>query len=677
MLVVDELKKNDPQLRLVAMVLVAGLVILLAGLWWVQVVSTHEFQAHLENQEYRTIRIPAVRVKILDREGRVLAENRPSYNLSLYLDDLRRQFATAYGTEYGLATNTRAHLIAAQEKKLGRSLTKAERKQYNFKPEQLEQLRAWSRIRVAQDVVARLSHEMDEPIPFDAAKFNAHYLQQLAMPYPLMPNLSPDQIARFQENYTNGIGADLDLQSIRYYPNGTLAAHVLGELRKDSSSIAGEESSFNYRLPDYRGVTGIEAKFNGELHGRAGEESVLVNNYGYRQSEDVDSEPLPGDNVVLTIDLDIQQAAEHALQSPKASDVDATAAVIVMDVHSGDIIAMASAPTFDPNDFAQGISTEKYKELQDVTAEKNRATHENYAPGSVFKTVIALAALEHGLNPNETYHVEADPARPEKGCIYIGRRKIQDTAPPGDYNFEKAFIHSSNSYFITNGIRAGVNNICRIAHEFHLGETNGLLPGQDAAGDFPNYARVNSSTWRAGDTANLSIGQGEIAVTPLQIAIMVATIANGGTVLWPRLVDRIETQDLTGADIVTNFPSGVVRDHLVVHPRSMQLLRAAMLQDVASDEGSGKAARIDGYHICGKTGTAQVQDSANKLTGHNYWFASFAPYENPKYAVVAMVQSPTEHGSGGEICGPIAKEIYEAILKKQSGEASKTVARTN
>lgn len=677
MLVFDELKKNDPQLRLVAMVLVAGLLILLAGLWWVQVVSVREYQAHLENQEYRTIRIPAVRGKILDRDGRVLAENRPSYNLSLYLDDLRRQFAAAYAVEYAFATNARGHTIAAQEKKLGRSLTKAERKEYNFKPGQLDQLRAWSRIRVAQDVVGQLSRELREPVPFDAAKFNTHYLEQLAMPYPLMQNLSADQIARFQENYTNGMGADLELQSIRYYPYGTLAAHVLGELQKDSASVNGEESSFNYRLPDYKGVTGIEGRFNSVLHGRAGEESVLVNNYGYRQSEDVDAEPLPGENVVLTIDLDIQQATEQALHDSKASDATATAAAIVMDVRTGDIIAMASTPTFDPNDFSTGISREKYEALQAVTAEKNRATHENYAPGSVFKTVVALAALEHGLNPNETYYVEPNPTRPEKGCIYIGRRKIEDTAPPGEYNFEKAFIHSSNAYFITNGIRAGVDNICRIAHEFHLGERTGIMPGQEAAGDFPTYDRVDSSGWRAGDTANLSIGQGEIAVTPLQIVVMVATIANGGTVLWPRLVDRIEPQDPTSGDIVTNFPSGQIRDHLQVHPRSLQILREAMKQDVASDEGSGRAARIDGYHICGKTGTAQVQDSANRLIGHNYWFASFAPYESPKYAVVAMVQSPTEHGSGGEICGPIAKAIYEAILKKQNGAAAKTVARAN
>ena len=156
MLILDELKKNDPQLRLVAGMLAAGLFILLAGLWWVQVVSAHAYQGHLETQSYRTVRLPAMRGKILDREGRVLAENRPRYNLSLYLDDLRKQFKAAYDTEYAGATNARARFIAAQEKQLGRPLTKPERKQFTFTTEKMEQLRGQARYRVASTVVSQI-----------------------------------------------------------------------------------------------------------------------------------------------------------------------------------------------------------------------------------------------------------------------------------------------------------------------------------------------------------------------------------------------------------------------------------------------------------------------------------------------------------------------------------------
>jgi penicillin-binding protein 2 len=672
MLVIDELKKNDPQLRLVAIMLAGGLCILLAGLWWVQVVSARQYQSHLVTQAYRTIRVPAVRGKIMDRDGRVLAENRARYNLSLYLDDLRQPFAAAADQLIHQAITEQRQAIAAREKQLGRRLTKTERRTFAFRPGQLDALRQQARAQVAGQVVADISRKMGEPLPFDAAKFNRHYATQLAMPFVILPNLDADQIARFEENYPGGLGADLELQSERSYPYGTTAAHVLGELRQDDSSVAGEDSFFNYRLPDYRGVTGIEGKYNAVLHGRAGAESVLVNNMGYRQSEDVDSAPLPGQNVVLTLDLDIQRAAEESLVRHQGANVNA--AVVVMDVHSGDVLAMASSPAFDPNDFAQGISVQKYQQLQALQAEKNRATYENYAPGSIFKTVVSLAALENGLNPAATYVVQPNPERPDKGCIYVGRRKIEDTAPPGRYDFKRAFIHSSNAYFVNAGLTtAGIENIVRVGHEFHLGERTGLFANQETPGIFPTEDQIHDG-WRDGDTANLCIGQGDIDVTPIQMAVMISAIANGGTILWPRLVERIEPPDAAPGETVTNLPSGLVRDHLNVHPRSLRILREAMLADVESSEGTGTAAAVDGLQICGKTGTAQVKDSTGRLIAYNFWFASFAPYENPKYAVVVMVQSTYLHGSGGLDCAPVAHDIYEEILQKEKSQSPQTLA---
>jgi penicillin-binding protein 2 len=670
MLVIDELKKNDPQLRLVAVMLTAGLFILLAGLWWVQVVSAREYQAHLDTQAYRTIRIPALRGKILDREGRVLAENRPRYNLSLYLDDLRKPFAEAIRQEGRQALASQKAAIAARERQLGRSLTKLERKQFAFTAAQVELLQASARDQVAAGVVNQIARNLHESIPFDAAKFNSHYATELAMPFPLQENLSPEQIARFQENYTGGLGADLELQTMRYYPLGTTAAHLLGILQQDDSSLAGEEAFFNYRLPDYRGVTGIEGKFNNELHGRAGQVSVLVNNMGYRQAEDMDAKPQPGRNVVLTLDLDLQKTAEASVLSHQGAA--AHAAVVVMDVRNGDVLAMVSSPTFDPNDFAQGISREKYAQIQDLTAEKNRATQENYAPGSIFKVVIGLAALENGLNPDKLYTVEANPEDPRHGYIKVGRLKKRDTAPPGLYNFKRAIERSSNSYFIQVGLETTAERIVALAGKFHFGETCNLPTRQETRGDMPSEERIHHD-WRDGDTANMSIGQGEVAVTPLQIAVAYSAIANGGTVFWPRLVSRIEPQDAASSD-TTVFPAGLVRDHIGVSSRSLHILYNAMRGETEDAEGTGKAAVVPGLSICGKTGTAQVQDSGNNLTGHNYWFASFAPYGSPRYAVVVMVQSNDESGSGGLICAPIAHDIYEMILKKENLAAARPLA---
>ena len=351
MLIFDELKKNDPQLRLVAMVLAAGLCILLAGLWWVQVVSAREYQSHLETQAYRTVRLPAVRGKILDREGRVLAENHPRYNLSLYLDDLRRQFDAAYGQLLKQAREIQKQNIAAQGKNLGRSLTKTERKQFAFTSAQLEQLHEQARLGVANNLVAQVSRQIGQPLTLDAKDFERAYETRLALPYPVLKNLDDGQIARFEEKFTGGLGTDLEMESARVYQSGATAAHLLGYVKRSDDSVAGEDAFFSYRLPDYRGLVGVEGGFDVQLHGRAGTESVLVNSQGYRQSENIWLQPEPGHNVVLTIDLDLQRAAEKSLA--RLQGADAHGAVVVMDVRSGDVLAMVSSPPINPIYFPQ------------------------------------------------------------------------------------------------------------------------------------------------------------------------------------------------------------------------------------------------------------------------------------------------------------------------------------
>jgi penicillin-binding protein 2 len=674
MLVFDELKKNDAQLRLVAVVLLAGLLVLLIGLWWVQVVSAHEYQSHLETQSYRTIRLPAVRGKIFDREGRVLAENRPRYNLSLYLDDLRQPFYSGYTNLLKSARAVQKQNIANAEKKLGRSLTKAELKPFQLKPEYLQQLREEARVRVAGNILAQVSEKIGQPLALNAKNFNSHYAKQLALPYPALKNLDAAQIARFEENFTNRLGADLELESVRSYPNGTMAGHLLGYVLRDDEAQSGENSYFNYFLPDYRGMVGVEAGFDSELRGRAGEESVLVNSLGYPQSENIGNQPEPGHNAVLTLDLDLQRAAENSLVAHR--DADARAAVVVMDVRNGDVLAMASSPAFNPV-YSENDATR----LADGTLRPaiNRATQENYAPGSIFKVVIALAALENGLNPEKFYTVQPDPENPGHSCVYVGRLKKKDTAPPGEYNFKHAIVRSSNSYFIQVGLQTGVDRIVALAEKFHFGEKNGLLPRQETRGDLPTLERVHHD-WRDGDTANLCIGQGELSVTPLQMAVAYSAIANGGTVFWSRLVSRVAPQDPASREMATNFPSALVRDRIGVSAQSLKLLHNAMLAETEDAEGTGKKAVVGpGMRICGKTGTAQVQDSANRTTGYNYWFASFAPYEDPRYAVVVMVQNPGPMlaGGGGGTCAPIAHDIYETILEKEKTAGGKILAAVN
>ena len=650
MLVFDQLKRNDPQLRLLTLFVLGGLSILLVGLWWVQIVCAREYEGHLEAQSYRTVRIPAMRGKILDRDGEVLAENRATYDVSLYLEDLRSLFDTAYDRAYATWRRANTNRMTLAQKNA---------------------LREYIRYNVTSNEVYQISRRLQQPLLLDETRFRRHYQARRALPFTIVEDLAPAQIARFAEQPSDTGAANLEMQTVRYYPHGATAAHVLGYVRANNDSVPGEDAYFSYRLPDSIGVVGIEGDLDQQLHGHAGVESVLVNNLGYRQEEKVVSEPDPGWNVVLTLDLDIQQAAERAMQSRQGPE--ARAAAVVMDVHTGEVLAMASSPAFDPNDFAQGISTEKYHQLQQLEAEKNRASFENYAPGSIFKTVVALAALENGLDPNAIYRVQPNPENPGRGIFYVGRRGIRDTAPPGDYNFKKAFIHSSNSYFITNGMRAGIEKIIRIGRKFHLGERTGLLPGQETRGNFPTLDRVRSR-WSAGDTANVCIGQGVVDVTPIQMAVMVSAIANGGKVLWPRLVSRIEPQDPLSGDAPQIFASGEVRDTLDVSARTLKTVREAMLADVEDADGTGTRAAVPGLRICGKTGTAQVQDSRNNLIGYNFWFASYAPYDSPRYAVVVLVQTGPGSGSGGATCAPIAHDIYAEIQKLENANRGRTLA---
>ena len=665
MLIFDQLKKDDPQLRLVAIVVLGSLGVLLAGLWWVQVVSARDYQANLETQSFRTVRIPAVRGKILDRNGVVLAENRPSYNVSLYLDELHKSFDVAYAEE---ARRARAELKQKQNelgKKLNRRLTKAERKQFSFTMKEQTLLRQQARYEVASNVVMQVSQRLQQPLWLNPTNFERHYQTRLALPCPVLTNLTSVQIARFEEQSTNRMGVDLEIQSTRCYPFETNAAHVLGHLQRDDDSKEGEEAFYSFRLPDYRGLVGVESGFDKQLRGMAGAKSVLVNNAGYRQTENVWSPAERGQNVVLTIDLRIQQAAEQALP---VFGPTTRGAVVVMDVLNGDILAMASSPTLNPNSFIPSLSHADAQRIADLEAEKNRATQENYAPGSIFKPLIGLACLEAGLNPNATIY--------NPGYIFVGKKRFGDLAKAGTYDFRRAIKASCNTYFITNGLHvAGISNIVKLGQRFHLGERTGLPTRQEVSGIFPTLKHVGSG-WFDGDTGNLCIGQGQMSVTPLQMAVVTAAIANGGKVLRPRLVDRIEPMDATFGGQTNYFASAQVRDDLGVKPRNLEILREAMLADVEDSDGTGVKAAVPGLKISGKTGTAQVKNAQGALVDHTAWFISFAPYENPRYAVVAMVESGS---SGGGTCAPIVQKIYTAILERDQAVTgnSQTLAKNH
>jgi penicillin-binding protein 2 len=650
MFFVDQARRADPRLRWLGLLFFCGLALLITGLYYVQVVSREKYENSLKIQSFRTVRVPASRGRIFDRNGNVLADNQPRYNINLFLEDIRSQFMFEY------TNNLVKEFLAINHR---RPKTEAEK----------GELSRLARYRVASNIVWQVSSAvLPLPLVLVPAAFEKHYAEKRAIPMPIVTDLTQQQMALFMERAWDLPGIELEVEPYRFYPHGSLAAHALGYVQRENKEDEPSENevTFHYRLPDYDGVTGLEGGFNEQLRGAAGAKAILVNNVGYRQSEETWQEPVPGKNVILTLDLDIQRAAERALLM---SGPDTRGAAIVLDCKTGDILAMASAPSFDPNMFVRprDFGTNEWDRLHDeeLTPQYNRALQGAYHPGSTFKIIVALAGFEAGtIDPAETVTVPPDK------LFRLGKRTIRDTAPPGIYDFKEAFKHSCNCYFIEYGLKLGPERIIEMGHRFNFGEKTGAVqPSLEQRGYFPVQRRKkDGDKWTDGDTANLSIGQGEVIVTPMQLALMTAAVANGGKLLKPRLVVELEDQRTTRR--LETMPDTQIEKEIPLNARALDLVRAAMLADVDETGGGGKEAFVPGMNICGKTGTAQVEK--NGRIDHITWFVSYAPYQNPKYAVVVLVESGI---SGGLSCAPKAKEIYKTIqriendrLKKMAGQ---------
>lgn len=665
MLIFDQLNKGERPLRLLAWSVVAGLLLLLGGLARVQILGRHRFEQSLQTQSYQSVRVPAMRGRILDRNGRELAGNAPRYRLDVYLEELSRDFTkeysrlrkevlTARGGATGETPGIWQRIVAKFRKEKPKTLiTGAEN----------ELLWRQARYSVVSNVVAQVAARVGLPLTLTEKELHRHWSNTRALPLAVLKKLTPQQVALLTEQSWAIRGISVELQPVRSYPNGTLAAHLLGNLVRADDYADEDEDAFDYRLRDYKGDRGLEAAFDSALRGTAGGKSILVNSGGYRVGETMISPPIAGQNIVTTLDINLQQAAELALSGVNG---DERGAVVVLDVRNGDVLAAASAPTYDPSEWIDGITNERYTNFYSVTPrlpQLNRITSGAYSPGSTFKIVTALAALENGLNPDALYTVEANPGAPGRGAYFLGNRKIGDTAPPGQYDFRRAFIRSSNSYFIDNGLKMGWDRLLSTAHRFHFGEQTRiqLLPKEERIGWMPDGEEARAERWQLGRLANFSIGQ-EVLVTPLQLAVMVATVANGGTVYYPRLVDRLETGDPLSDAKPDHVRPGQVRSYLGTKPEYLAMIRTAMRDDVLDEEGTGKSSRVPGFQVCGKTGTAEIK--GNGLKDKVTWFASFAPYESPRYAIIVMVESGA---SGGGTCGPVARKIYEHLRDRTPG----------
>ena len=666
MLIFDQFNRGERPLRWMAAVVGGGLLFLLAGLLRVQILGHRRFEQSLQTQSFQSVRIPALRGRILDRNGRELVGNAPRYRLDVYLEALSRDFGREYGRLRREIIAARGGTNAPSAGLWPRLLSKLRREapRVLIRPEENQLLWRQARYNVVSNVVAQVAAKVGLPLTLTESELHRHWANSRALPMAVLRRLTPQQVALLTEQSWSIHGLSVELQAVRHYPQGALAAHALGYLVRADDFADEDGDPFDYRLRDYRGAAGLEAAFDAELRGTPGSRSILVNSDGYRVGETPTSAPVPGRNLVTTLDIDVQKASESALATVSGEE---RGAVVVLDVRNGDVLAMASAPAFDPGEWIDGVSRARWTNYYDVpkrTPLMNRATDGAYSPGSTFKIVTALAALENGLDPDRVQIVEPNPAKPGRGLFQRGNIRIEDTAPPGPYDFRRAFIRSSNAYFIQSGLDAGYDRLLSTAHRFHFGEQTRiqLRPTEERSGWMPEPAEARAGRWPLGRLANFSIGQ-EVTVTPLQLAVMVSAVANGGTVHYPRLVDRLESGDPLSDEAAHAVRPGQVRGLLGARPEHLARIRAAMRDDVLDPEGTGTTARVADYAVCGKTGTAEIK--GNGIRDKVTWFASFAPFETPRYAVVVMVESGA---SGGGTCGPVARRIYEHLRSRDAGQ---------
>jgi penicillin-binding protein 2 len=470
-------------------------------------------------------------------------------------------------------------------------------------------------------------------------------------PVRIRRDLSLEDVAKVEERKLDLPGVLVEVEPQRVYPTSTFAAHLLGYVRE-----VGEEQlrQGRYRRGDMIGQVGLERLLDEHLRGLDGGERIEVDALGRPVQVIRREEPRPGAQVVTTVDRRIQQAAERAMTGRAG-------AVVVMDPRNGDILAMTSTPAFGLDRFSGSLDRDTWLALvRDPTHPLlNRAIQSQYAPGSVFKVVVAAAGLQEGtLTPMDRTYCN--------GEFHLGGWTFLDwrQGGHGHVDLRSALVHSCNVFFYQAGLRVGAETIARYAEAFGLGVPAGIALGGEKPGlvPSPSWKRQRfGRPWTAGDTVNVSIGQGQVLVTPLQVARMMAAIANGGILWKPRLIERVERADGT---LAYTEPSKVT-GQVTLSPVVWAFLHQALAGVVS--EGTGHAARIPGIDVAGKTGTAQSVAHSDSARGQDHaWFASFAPAHDPQVVVVVMVEGG---GKGGQVAAPVARQIYQAIFLEKIAAA--------
>jgi penicillin-binding protein 2 len=614
------INKQDgaPELRWRARWLYAILAItflgLISRLLFLQVFSGERYTFLSENNRVRIKRVAGTRGMVFDRQGQLLVDSRPSFDLIFVPEDSNDPQNTLRLLARYLKRDE-AELLKIFEEGKSRAA---------FDEMVLGRDVDWSA------VVAVETHQLDLP------------------------------------------GVSLRARPRRSYVDGPMAAHVLGylgEINQKQLNILKEQG---YVVGDEIGQYGLERRWEELLRGQSGGQQVEVDALGRRVRVLHEVTDVPGYTVHLTLDRQLQAAAYEALKDKEGT-------IVAIDVSNGAILALASTPAFDPNVFARGIKSEEWSGLikDKLRPLSNRATQGQYPPGSTFKIIMAIAALEEGvINPESFIQ---DP-----GFFPFGNRQFRDWKKGGHgaVNLHRAIVESCDTYFYQLGPKLGVDRIAKWSRAFGLGEKTGIALDDERNGLIPDTQwkqKRYRQPWFPGETISVAIGQGYVTVTPLQLANMMAAVANGGKLYRPYLVSKVESLD--GAT-VREYGSELIRS-IEMKPETLNRVQKALADVVNGPGGTGRAARSPAILVAGKTGTAQViemkaaylkSEQLSYFNRDHAWFVSYAPVEKPQVAIAVLV----EHGGhGGEAAAPMAKKVFEKFIELQQPPVDKQEARAD
>jgi penicillin-binding protein 2 len=550
--------------------------------------------------------IPAPRGQITDRNGVPLAQTRVSYNLSVV-------FPTPFDFTDRQVIDFVNHAVAA-----ARGLT-------------------------------------SRPIGFSEEGAVQHYRNRGAIPFDIANDLPTEEVTKAQGKVPSAL--TLRATYVRTYPQGSLAGQIVGYTGRTSRESTRTLQNNEPLWPESEGREGLEQTFDDQLRGKPGQMNLTFDKDGNKSSERIAVPPEPGYNVVTTLDADMQRLAEKILQKRAKRG-----AIVVMDPNTGEVLALASWPTIDPNDFVPTISEEKFKK---ITSDPNipmlpRAYRSAYPPGSTFKMFVGVAGFEtHTIAPTDEF--DCSPSF-EVGNIVFRNWKKTDS---GDLNFRQALEQSCNTWFYQAGQKIGARSLISWAKRFGLGARTGILLNGEADGRIPTDDYMEQTYHRhilGGDLANLSIGQGDTLISPLQMAQAMGALANGGIVYQARIVKQVQTLN----NEVVYVYSPRAKDILKLGPVTMEELRKGMMGVVSGSNGTGGAAELKNVKVAGKTGTAQWGPKKKERTAA--WFAGFAPADTaPKYAFAALYEgAPGETAHGGTVAAPMIGDLLREVFKAEA-----------